>query len=510
MKRLRKYYNQTHLPIILLTILVPLSLALTLILSINLTFWNDNSRDLLSAWNALSKLTLLGPPSGIPGIFYGPYWIWLLSFGLLFSKNPLYVTIITATIPYFVLFPILWFRFNKFFNFTSLISCWLLFIFSSGMTYSTQLWNLYPGPLITLTLIYLLIIANFEQITKKQLIISIVTGFLIGLLLNFDLSFGIAFLAGSIIFFIIETVSSIIKVKTKIKRAVIKNMLANITMLAVGFCIAFLPTVLFEARHGFKQTKILLYTFTTYGAVVQLQGLSKMQIIQSFFQSFGNLLQVSTLVAVLILAILIGAIIVQKYKHTLKINYYDKRIITILVSLFVGTLFIYLTAKNPIWAYHFIGVDILFLVLLGFLATKLPLARKGLLLYTIIIVCINIATFIILFHKTDSHYEQQLQVVKIVRNDSKNIDYTVYAYNSSIYTYDFSYLFKWLANKNVPFDPGKIAQSGNSLYLIIPMPTNASIEDFIHNRSQHGLYKEVKMWKTQNAFEVLKFEKVEK
>jgi hypothetical protein len=44
----------------------------------NIPFWYDPARDMLSAWDNLHKLTLIGSTSGIPGIFYGPYWIWLL------------------------------------------------------------------------------------------------------------------------------------------------------------------------------------------------------------------------------------------------------------------------------------------------------------------------------------------------------------------------------------------------------------------------------------------------
>src|SRR5258706_349978 len=94
--------------ILFVSFLIPLILVLATLFSYNLKLWYDPARDLLSAWNNLSKPTLIGPTSGIPGIFYGPYWIWLLSFGLLFSKNPLIVTFIVATIPYCLIFPLLW------------------------------------------------------------------------------------------------------------------------------------------------------------------------------------------------------------------------------------------------------------------------------------------------------------------------------------------------------------------------------------------------------------------
>jgi hypothetical protein len=507
MKPLSRLYHKSHFLIILLAILLPLSLALVLILSVNLTFWNDNARDLLTAWNNLTKLTLIGPPSGIPGIFYGPYWIWLLSFGLFFSKNPLLVTILTATIPYFILFPLLWFRFKKFFDFTSLLTGWLLFIFSNGMTYATQLWNLYPAPLITLTIIYMLMIVEFTIITKKQTVLALTMGFLLGLLINFDISFGIAFVFGTVIYFIINTIYTVIKSNKNLQKKYVANTIYSLTTVLIGLVIAFLPSILFEKRHGFHQTQALLHTLFKYGAVVQVQGLNKIQIFQMFIKTFGNLLQLPVIFAGIILGVGILFLIFQKYNHKIKFQTYDIRILFILFSLFAGTMFIYLSAKNPVWEYHFIGVDILALLLLVFITSKLPIFRKSLLIYTIVIVCINVATFIIYFHRTDSHYEQQVQVVNIIIKDAKNTNYTVYSYNPSIYTYEFSYLFKWMAHKDVPYDPGMIKSAANIIYLIIPMNKNAYVLDFINFRSQAKKYKKVNSWKTQNAYIILKYVK---
>src|SRR5579862_9684999 len=78
------------------TLILPFFFVLTNLKLNAINLWYDPSRDLLTAWDNLTKLTLVGPVSGIPGLHYGPYWIWLLSFGLLFSKNPVIITFITA------------------------------------------------------------------------------------------------------------------------------------------------------------------------------------------------------------------------------------------------------------------------------------------------------------------------------------------------------------------------------------------------------------------------------
>ena len=159
------------------------------------------------------------------------------------------------------------------------------------------------------------------------------------------------------------------------------------------------------------------------------------------------------------------------------------------------------------WDYHFIGVDILFLLLLTFFSTKLSFFRKALLLYALIITCITVTTFVLNFHKHASYFEQQEDAVKIIKNDAGNNDYTEYAYNASIYSYDFTYLFRWIANKDAPYDPGQIKQASNTIYLIVPMWNNAYVEDFIHFRSQPRKYKQVKLWRTETDFRILKYVK---
>src|SRR3989344_7571009 len=77
------------------------------IFSNRISFWYDTARDLLLALENLRKPTLIGNPTGIPGIFYGPYWIWLLSLGMTITKDPALIIILLQVIPYFVIFPLL-------------------------------------------------------------------------------------------------------------------------------------------------------------------------------------------------------------------------------------------------------------------------------------------------------------------------------------------------------------------------------------------------------------------
>src|SRR3989338_7604981 len=83
-------------------LLVPFIIIIKPIFNGAIPFWYDPARDLLMAWDNLKKITLIGSTSGIPGIFYGPYWIWLLSIGVAISKDPRVVLFLIITLPYFI------------------------------------------------------------------------------------------------------------------------------------------------------------------------------------------------------------------------------------------------------------------------------------------------------------------------------------------------------------------------------------------------------------------------
>ena len=244
--------------LIFFALVVPSILIISSLMQGNISFWYDPARDLLTAWD---KFTLIGPTSGIPGIFYGAYWMWLLRFGLFFSKDPIVVILITATIPYLFLFSFIWFRFTKFFGLTPVVIGWILFILGSGMVYATGLWNPYPAPLLTLAIIYFLITIPFEKTTKAYLSQNILLGFLLGVVINFHISFGITLLFGVLIFLSKNLFMEMYKAKQKRFKQILP-ILISYGAISVGFTIAYLPTILFEIRHGFAQTNTLITALT--------------------------------------------------------------------------------------------------------------------------------------------------------------------------------------------------------------------------------------------------------
>lgn len=469
--------------------LLPLMFSLGNVLSGNFAFWFDPARDLFLALKNLSKPSLIGPPSGIPGFFYGPYWIWLISIIMFFSKDPRLITLFVSIIPYFIIFPLILLQFRKLFCLKIILLIWIVFILNFG-GYATQLWNPNLAPLLFLSVVYLTTFTDFYQKQTNYLKLLLL-GILAGLLFNFHISFGIGLAFGIIIFFLLHW-----------KNLKFKTIVMALIFIA-GFLLTLLPFAAFEYRHGFQQIKVAINTLTSPVSVVGQKGMGQFEIIKQFFGRLSDAFRLPKMVATILGLTAFGYLF-----YFLKIKKFDLKNPLIKLLLFLSIvsfslLFIYLTSKNPVWNYHFISVEIIFLLILAFLADRFSILEKFLIFYVVILIVLNIITF------ADYHPERIIslatkeRIVKLVINDAKSKKYTVFIYNPAIYNYDFAYLFQ-ARGKDVHYDPGETPSGADLVYLIIDQGSQAEKGDFIHYRTPDKVYKTVKTWQTEDGSIIIK------
>lgn len=478
---------------------IPVVIAMHNVLSGSIAFWYDPARDMLSAWVNLSKLTLIGPPSGIPGIFYGPYWIWWLSLGEIISKDPRVVLLVTTTLPYLIIFPLVLYFFTKVFDKTTSILLWILFFFGY-QGYVTSLWNPNLAPLLFVTIILLLIMGSLA-LRKKMFLYTFLAGIITGLALNIHISFSMGFMCGCILYLLTSQLFEKSNLMHKITQFVIRS-----TTFVCGIGIMFVPFFIFEKRHGFEQTHAAFRALSQGGGVVTVVGLSKSAILTTFFGRLGTLLELPLWISIGILAICVVMLIVLTIRKNIRWNRLQLHLLLLFVTVSICVLGLYLSVKNPIWDYHFIGVEILWLLFVGLLVAKIKYVK-----YFFIALVGSILIFhTVLFVKTFSQASPESgslineeKVVSVIKNDAGGRPYTVYVYSPSIYTYEYSYLFKWLAKKYVPYDPGRIQRMGD-IYLILPPGKVSATTDFIHYRTPASLYKTTRKWIIVDKIVILK------
>ena len=493
MKQIRAILAQYELLFFIGVVIFGFLTILPSLLLHDIPFWYDPARDLLMARDNLLKITLIGPTSGVPGIFYGPYWIWLLSLAELMSKDPRNIAFLVQTLPYFTIFPFLLYRLRHLWGIIGSSALFLLFI-AGFKQYALYLWNPYLSPLFLFCIIYLFIYSGSRAFQKKIALKYLLAGFLTGLLLNFHISFGLAVIPGITLYFLVSTLHNV----RKNGRKNILPQLLKMIIFYVGVAVAFAPFALFELRHNFQQSKIAVETLISGGSVATIQGLSDAQIIDHFFTKLGDFFSLPKNAGYGIAgAIFMSSLYVAFKKRSVGfLTSYERVMLGVVGSILAVLVYVYLTAKNPVWEYHFIGLEVLYLFIIGVILAHLRLLRWVVCLFAIFVISFQIIQG--WTHYVDRSYQSELslkkEVVRKVHEDGSGSDYSVFTYNPAIYNYDYSYLFYYLFDKDIPYRPELVPSKASPLYIIIPHAYKGQYPGYVRFRAPDELYITQREW----------------
>ncbi|HUQ85032.1 MAG TPA: hypothetical protein VM077_01800 [Candidatus Limnocylindrales bacterium] len=457
--------------------IIPLSISLTSLILGRIPFWYDPARDMILALGNHQKLSLIGQASGIPGIFYGPYWIWAISIVLLISKDPRMVSFVLLTIPYFVLFPFMLYKFRKTLGDLIPVILWLFFILSFN-AYSVQIWNPNPAPLLCLAIIYLLVTNEYLSNSRRNIIKLFAAGIFGGLLLNIHISFGLSVIIGSILYLLI------------FKR------LKPLIIFSSGFIVLFIPFFLFEFRHGFNQINTLFKTITSASSVVRESSVDKLQIVELFTKRFSMLVNLPVFFSNILGGLIVFALAISRFKKKIEFSLVERNILVVISTISIALISIYLSTKNPVWEYHFIGVEILFMLFLGIAARKFVVLKYFMLFGVILLTMLSIVKLSREFYLDPykiSSLATKEHIAKTIYDDIGNDKFSVYIFSPATYTPDFDYLLMWEGEKRIKKNM-IIDRNSKFAYLIIPWTTDDLRADFIDNRTPNAKYKTIKSW----------------
>jgi len=441
-------------------------------------FTHDQGRDLLAA-NSILKgdLTLIGPTTGLAGLFHGPLWYYLLAFLSVLGRGDPKI-VLAGIILLFLVFEVIFFwAIKKYYGFLPaflLITIISLSPFYSGL--NGQLWS--PNMVLV------------SSIIMAIAVVGIINGKKWYPLLGLALGFNIQFEAAGGVFLLIATILTLLLInpfKTKI--------MDYLAMLSTFF-ITLMPQLLFELKYGFLMTKHAIgYMGTSRGDFIAEHGIKSIEyktglIIDNFSKIFFSNLNFS-LILFLASFVLFSKLLFLK-------KGLDEKNLKLLTHCF-STIVIFWVILNfyfdVVWTHFIDGLTIFlilaFVVLLHNLSKhfqKTTYLFSSFLIFTMLLpqlMNINPNQNIV---GDISYYKNHLEIIDQVYKDAGPDDFNVVIYEPTTFSYQYDYLFMWYGNRRY----GKIPVSNEkpiriAYYLIEPDNISGRREKWIKERDGEGV-----------------------
>ncbi len=419
-------------------------------------FTYDQGRDLLAVSQIVQthKIPLIGPTTGLQGIFYGPWWYYfLVPLFLIANGNPTGITLAFSAIGIINVF-LSFFLIKKITgsNLAALGVAALAAMSSVFLSSSSQIWS--PSLVLPLMLLYIYsLVKIFEGHAKLWF-------FLLGLSSAFVMESGAAF-------GVVLIISTILTFPFFSKDFFQKFIL----FFFLGLAIVFSPRIFFELRHHFLITKSTV-DWLSHPKVYQ----EKLNILQRFFvrvdlfdwnfaQTFTRSNKVFSLLPIFTIVL---SLKLSKFK-LLKNKLFKFLSILTLIILLGFTLY-----PDALWDYYLVGLPqitlTIFAISIAYLLTNTKKLAISILVLTIILGFNTqlLSPFKITWLGDGSIYRNQKMVMDYIVSQ-KPQNYSFYAYTPAIFDYPFDYLVDWYTKRGLIEKPKSMQKL---FYLVIRDQSN--------------------------------------
>lgn len=494
-----KQFNKSmiiELTILLLCIVVGSYLRMKGAYTNSFAFTYDVGRDLLNLKEivATHKVPLIGFTTGLPGLFYGPWWYYILLIPFILSSgNPQFIAYFIAASGTLTI--ILFYFLGKRIQDRTLGLCLaaLSAVSPALVAVSAQIWNPNLAPLFLILLLILLYRVQSPMNVHKRIFLYMSIGFLLGLILDMEIVFGTLIIVSVIVLSIIYYISS------KHKRNFFP-IIINCVSTASGIIITLLPRIIFELRHEFIMTKNLIRVIRTTGGDYNLAS----SIYKSFdaninLFSFSIANSIFSLTIFIFILLIIGMCILYK-KFDKSTRFYIQVCLCLILTFFIAiSLF-----KQDVFGHYLVGLPVIFILFTTLIWKQVYNTVRYkkitiLLFLLLIIVNINIPRIMQELRYGEwvgdvSVYRNQLHVVDYIYQDAKGKPFNYVVYTPPVHDYTYQYLFQWYGTKTYGYVPSK---SKASLFYLIIEPDKEypfRINEWLNQRKNDGVFiNEIKL-----------------
>jgi len=398
------------------------------------------------------QLLLLGPETGLPGLFAGPLWYYFIGFGyFLFGGHPfgglLMVILLNVSLVGIVMTKI-----KK-----EVSSSWAIFVGACLQTswwfYDTSRYAFNPFPLVFLAFMLIFSLIDFLAGKEKGYLWAAV---FVGLGFNTEVAGSMAFA----FFLIFIGLWSVIK-----KRSSWKNIFLGWVIVGLFF----VPHLLSETSSGFSQTHTLL------NEIGNPNGIFSERTFAVITPRFLTVVSRSILRQVPEIGFLSFTLIVllvfKKWGTKRKINSFTKRFVSLSLALLIISWLWFSSNKGwQDWQTVYLSplIFVSFLLLLHELKKEIALALFLVSLISHLLIMKD--RYLEYLHpKADpSLLTNELQAIDWVYQESGGKGFYVYSYLPSVLDYPYQYLFWWYGRQKYGYLPCEYASFPNAPGLFVP------------------------------------------
>jgi len=457
--------KKTFLVLILLIFLLGFALRAVEILSGDFVFLFDQGRDYLDVRKIVveHKLTLIGPHTGIGGVFTGPGWYYLLAIPfILWKGHPFGGQVFMLLGGLLALILAYWVN-RKIFNpWVGLIAFFLTAVSRPIFSHATMVWSPHLIPPLVLLSFYFL----YGYFQTRKGVFLLITYFLFALMYHFEL----AVMAACLVY----TSFFLLAVDRKTK---LKTYFCCLLALILGFG----PAILFEARHRFIQTKSFFDFFFGQGGTGKFFHLNRAVQLDHLKSFWSNLVSTFNLPqpAMNIFLIVTLMMIIWLWRQNFLNKAQRKLFLYFLFFPFV-TFSFYLFFPNAVWQWYLTHLYFVYMsiasIVIYFSVKQLKILRIIYFVFIILMVFSSLKTlrnrykYDFIDPRGTVGFKSKLEAIDYIYQDAKGEEFNVLVFTPPIYDYPYRYLLSWYGEKKYGFVPED--RKEGLLYLWIePDPT---------------------------------------
>jgi len=412
-----------------------------------LGFYFDQGRDALVIWDFWKngKLFLIGPTTGIEGVFRGPWYYWLIApFYILGDGNPVWPSVFlsaTTLTGAFMAYKIA----DKLAGKWAAVTALVISGFSLNLVFASR-WLSNPTPMLLISMIF--VYSLFLVLDSKKW-----AWILASLMAGMAMQFGSA--AEVFYFFALAIFAVYLFFKDKKKLPGVKTIAISLFFLGLTFA----PQILFDLRHeGILRGTISKFLFQEGSFKLTFWEIAKIRFPFYYDVFFSKLFQ-SMANAKAIFAIIFGLLLFYQRKAIIK----DKRFVLVailLASPIVGMLFFQGNYGN-VYDYYFTGYYLIFVIFFSSvfgLFSKYIWGKALILIFLALFLKDNlpiVRNYIVsgVDGPTTIAFGNQKQAVDWIYQDAGGREFNTDVYVPPVIPHAYDYLFKWYGSTHYAYVP---------------------------------------------------------